>query len=159
MLKLARTGYNELDPRLLVAYSRYGNFTDIRMAAISALAILAVDNRHALLNYIIGIAKGDPHPMIRIHAAYSLTEAYAWLLCHYSTDASDASNITSAQHIAVETDTNAMEVIEANPNMPPNSARKKSNCPKERITAALERIRSSIAQQASIQKQLWAMIA
>ncbi|KAI8050928.1 hypothetical protein BDF22DRAFT_694042 [Syncephalis plumigaleata] len=151
-VKLARFGYSELDPRLLVAYSRYGNFTDIRMAAVSALAILAVDNRHALLNYIIGIAKSDPHPMLRVHAAYSLAEAYAWLLCHYSTDTSDTSNIT-------KTDTNAMEVIETNSNMSSNMDKKKRRRSHIRIADALKRIRSSVAQHDTIREQLWTMIA
>jgi transcription initiation factor TFIID subunit 2 len=131
-MKLARAGYSELDPKLLIGYSRYGNFVDIRLAAISALAILAVDGRYALLTYVIGIARGDPNPAVRVHAACSLTEAYAWLLCHYSAEVVD--------------------------DVPFGVERPKAKNPKERIIDALKRVRSDISSHDEIRQQLWQII-
>ncbi|KAI9597798.1 hypothetical protein BDF19DRAFT_420676 [Syncephalis fuscata] len=143
MLKLTRAGYNELDPKLLIGYSRYGNFIDIRMAAISALSILAVDHRYALLNYILAISNGDPHPAMRVHAAYSLAEAYTWLMCHYSTDTASAMNDTKA----------STSVTTVNGTVANRDKDKKAHRPKERILEALKKIRFEIAQHKEVQQQ------
>jgi hypothetical protein len=109
---------------------------DVRMAAISALAIIAIDAKPKIVEYLLGIASEDPCPFVQAHTARSLVEACAWQLCCAEIDKSGSVD-------------SSLRYLSEGINM------KKASTPREQILAALGKIRQNFSGNMRLRELLW----
>jgi len=73
--KLQKTGHLPSKPDLFKEYSGYGQFIDVRLAALECLAdYVAIEGNFADISHVMELVENDPAPYVRHYAARLLVE-------------------------------------------------------------------------------------
>ncbi|KAK3839214.1 MAG: hypothetical protein JOS17DRAFT_670950, partial [Linnemannia elongata] len=72
--RLMLAGVIPRDLKMYMMHTRFGNFTDVRLASFDSLLLLGVLDNYKASEYICNVIEQDPSPFIRFHVAQGLAE-------------------------------------------------------------------------------------
>ncbi|KAK3848138.1 MAG: hypothetical protein J3R72DRAFT_357988, partial [Linnemannia gamsii] len=72
--RLMLAGVIPRDLKMYMMHTRFGNFTDVRLASFDALLLLGALDNYKASEYICNVIEQDPSPFIRFHVAQGLAE-------------------------------------------------------------------------------------
>ncbi|KAG0279219.1 hypothetical protein BGZ95_001952 [Linnemannia exigua] len=72
--RLMLAGVIPRDLKMYMMHTRFGNFSDVRLASFDALLLLGALDNYKASEYICNVIEQDPSPFIRFHVAQGLAE-------------------------------------------------------------------------------------
>ncbi|KAH7057737.1 hypothetical protein BKA57DRAFT_385108, partial [Linnemannia elongata] len=72
--RLMLAGVIPRDLKMYMMHTRFGNFTDVRLASFDSLLLLGALDNYKASEYICNVIEQDPSPFIRFHVAQGLAE-------------------------------------------------------------------------------------